>query len=135
MTDICKFCNNIISIPVRFGANISDAKEFGCLTCVRDNGYQMYYSSGKYPNIWFNWDQKTDVYQNARKEALRLDEKYGNIECPRGCGFKDTRHNMFETSHLRHCPNSRKFNCKKCPHLPLMSQSELENHNLVHESK
>lgn len=135
---ICPICTDCVNVPVRLEILNCKCKSIQryCLTCVRDslnlNGHKngaKNYSLDRCPTCRadflipadifkhdderklnrVNWDQ---IYSVDIKLLAELDNKFGDIYCPRGCIWTGLRKDL--RVHLTKCTNAFRFNCNGC---------------------
>lgn len=126
--NICPICLNTPSIPVIL--KILDCRcrlrQRYCLTCVRDslnlNGTTDYtLTSCPTCQSPFNSNEHvlrkyrvkcSDIYRVDEKFITILDKKWGDIKCPRECGWTGKRLNARD--HLKVCDKACRFKCWSC---------------------
>ena len=113
----CVICKEVPSIPIRCFLESCHCKNLYCLTCLRDAiGLNLNREEvGEILKACPNCQEKFKVsrYMRARDiyfvpvySTKYLDDKHGEIFCPRKCGEKMLRVNA--QAHLQVCPNVKK---------------------------
>lgn len=112
--DVCTWCCDILGVPVEL---ICNCKTLYCVTCIRDmtglNGQpakcEMCPTCGT--RLCIGVTSASKVYKKRLDLIAHLDQKYGEVECPRSCGEFYHRSNAQE--HMDICPCTVKI-CTAC---------------------
>lgn len=138
----CPICHEIPSIPViphpeLHNCECSNFQKY-CLTCFRDefglNRRMAYYglslpqvcqtcSSGKLNSQILRL--RSNSYTVDNDLVAKLDDEFGEIECPRKCGSSLLRCNLQGHLHFE-CLNSKRFKCDGCN--TIFTHKELADH-------
>jgi hypothetical protein len=111
--DICTWCCKVLGVPVQFKCS---CKTLYCLTCVRD----MVGMNGQPPKCqkcptcskrFPSGSKASSVYTKRLDLINHLDDRYGKLECPRGCGQSYHRSNAQD--HMQMCSRTVKI-CRSC---------------------
>jgi hypothetical protein len=112
--DVCKWCCKVLGVPVEVKCR---CKSLYCVTCIRD----MVGMTGQPPkcqtcptcSTQFRFGSKSaaSVYTKRLDLVAHLDDKYGKVECPRGCGQSYHRSNA--PNHMAACTSTVKV-CRSC---------------------
>lgn len=165
--DICGICNKVLGFPVHLQKSIMNCRcrYVACLQCLRDalqlNEFRILTvenckkcgTIAQLSVFTINSMDLSDVYRKDYELAKELDEKYGKILCPRGCGMKYFR--IDTDSHIKECEytiknctlgcgakrvkmvehklvcRNMKINCKWCGELKTAKEQEYCKYKIV----
>lgn len=115
--DICLICRSVLKIKV-VPNRTCQCRQFCCLHCLRDHlkvaNRRCLMGCGK-P---LNGSPPFTIADHA--EMSELDQKYGQISCPRSCGWIGTRKG-FQATHSAVCRSAIR-QCKECDKIVVYSE-------------
>jgi len=112
--DACTWCCQVLGVPVQLQCG---CRNFYCVTCARDmhgmNGQpatcQQCPSCSR--RLRTGISSAAQIYMKRVDLVAGLDEKYGPVQCPRGCG--ESYHRRRAQEHMDRCRCTRKA-CRDC---------------------